>query len=76
MLVKLEKLQSSWFKVDVDVNFGKSPLASFNELCLWLELRDKAGWTYDQTHQVVGKYRVSFWIKDPKLATLFKLTWA
>lgn len=71
---KVEAVKSSWTCVDIDVSKNGNALSTFQQLCLWLELEAKEHWTYDQSKLAANI--ITFWIRDPKLAVLFKLTWA
>jgi hypothetical protein len=63
----------NWKRVRVDLRqTDRSPISTYQETCAWLSLHAKGEWLHSST---ATDQTITYFIKDPELAMLFKLTW-
>jgi hypothetical protein len=64
---------AEWIEVSVDLRqSGKPDISYFQQTCAWLDRQAESQWFHNG---VTGKGTITFLIKDPKVAMLFKLIW-
>ena len=68
----------NWNKVAVSLNSkDSSPIKTYRDSCAWLMDHAQDQWLHESVFFDKNvDIRVTYWIKDPKIALLFKLTWA
>lgn len=65
-------MNEKWHEVAIDLDQYDNSLKGFQESCSWLHLNCKEK---EWTHSIRRPSQIIFFIKDPKIAMLFKLTW-
>ncbi len=76
-MVFYRDVHGAWNKIEVDLSQYAVPISAFQGACAWLKLHADGNWTHSSTSiNNRNHFLITYWIKDPQLAILFKLTWA